>query len=84
MEDILFALGLILVSTGLVLALVAILLSVFKAFRKDRVRGAGLILLGPIPIIFGTDVKALKWVLVLALILIVVVFLLSYLSYTWL
>ncbi len=84
MEDILFALGLILVSTGLVLALVAVLLAVFKAFRKDRVRGAGLILLGPIPIIFGTDVKALKWVLVLALILIVVVFLLSYLSYTWL
>jgi uncharacterized protein (TIGR00304 family) len=78
MEDLLFALGLILVFTGIILALVATLIAVFSGLRRGGVRGGGLILLGPIPIVFGTDVKALKWLLVLALILWIVAVLLFY------
>jgi len=40
--------------------------------RKDKrvkVKGGGIILIGPIPIIFGTDKQSIKTVLLLAIIL---------------
>jgi uncharacterized protein (TIGR00304 family) len=50
---------------------------------ENRVSGAGVIMIGPIPIIFGTDKKAVKAVLVLALALSIVV-LVTFLVYYWL
>ena len=40
---------------------------------KVKVNGAGVIMIGPVPIIFGTDKKSVKTVLVLALALTVAV-----------
>ena len=68
----LYALGIALIFVGmLVLIVVVLLLSIssIKKGKKGKVRGGGAIIIGPIPIIFGTDKKSLKTVLVLSLIL---------------
>ncbi len=68
---VLYTLGLTLVIVGIIIVVIAIiLLSICGAGRgKTNVKGAGVIMIGPIPIIFGTDKKSVKTVLVLALIL---------------
>jgi len=64
---VLYMLGLVLVFVGVaVIIIAAILLSVSGA-RKGKVKGGGAILIGPIPIVFGTDKKSLKTVLLLSL-----------------
>jgi uncharacterized protein (TIGR00304 family) len=47
------------------------------------VRGAGVIMVGPVPIIFGTDKKSVKTVLALALVLAIVFLIIIVLEY-WL
>ena len=51
--------------------------------KKGKVRGAGVIMIGPIPIIFGTDKKSVKTVLALALALTIVVLIITVVYY-WL
>jgi uncharacterized protein (TIGR00304 family) len=51
--------------------------------RKSETHAAGVIMIGPIPIIFGTDKKALKPVLILALALTIMA-LITFLVYNWL
>jgi len=45
------------------------------------VRGGGIIMIGPIPIIFGTDVAALKIVMILAIVLMVIAVILYFLPW---
>ena len=40
--------------------------------QETDVRGGGIVMIGPIPIIFGTDVGALKLVMILAIVLMVI------------
>lgn len=40
--------------------------------EKPEVRGGGIIMIGPIPIIFGTDVGAVKFVMILAIVLMII------------
>lgn len=54
-----------------------VLASMFRSGRKTDVKGAGLIMIGPIPIVFGTDATWVSIAILLALVLIVV----SLLSY---
>jgi len=66
----LYSLGFALVFIGTVVAIVAaLLLSLPKAKGKGETRGGGAIIIGPVPIIFGTDEKSVKTVLILALVL---------------
>jgi uncharacterized protein (TIGR00304 family) len=63
---VLYALGIALIFIGvLIIIIAAILISVLGA-QKGKVKGGGAILVGPIPIIFGTDKKSLKTVLLLS------------------
>jgi len=72
--DFLFALGLILIFTGFILASLAVLLLFVKSGPvRGRTRGGGLIMIGPIPIIFGTDKETIKVLIILAIVLIAVV-----------
>lgn len=69
------AVGWILIVAGIIILSIAIIMAVFKAIRRQgsgRLRGGGLIMLGPIPIIFGTDKEAVKFLIILAIILIIV------------
>ncbi len=72
-EEILF-LGIALIIIGFILIFAYILYESFKAAKEKRVetKGGGVILIGPIPIIFGTDVESLKIVIILAIVLMII------------
>lgn len=65
--------GLILVILGFVMAFVAVLLIAFRSRGvSDRSRSAGILLIGPIPIIFGNDRESIKILMVLAIVLVII------------
>jgi uncharacterized protein (TIGR00304 family) len=64
----LFPLALILIVAGIIVVVLALLLSVGKSGNAN-VKGAGVIMIGPIPIVFGSDKKSVKTVIILALVL---------------
>jgi uncharacterized protein (TIGR00304 family) len=67
-------LGFALIIFGFILAFVAaILLAVRSRGGGTKTRGAGILLVGPIPIIFGTDRESVKVLVVLAIVLMAVV-----------
>lgn len=64
---VLYTLGLVLVFVGVAVIIIAVVLLSVSGARKGKVKGGGAILIGPIPIVFGTDKKSLKTVLMLSL-----------------
>jgi uncharacterized protein (TIGR00304 family) len=66
-----FALAFLLIVVGIIVIIIAILLASTRSGTKGKMRGAGVIMIGPIPIIFGTDKKSVKTVLALTIALIV-------------
>ncbi len=78
-----YALGIALIVVGIILAVTAIVLASMSGEKKGKVRTAGVIMIGPIPIIFGTDKKSVKTVLTLALVLTIVVLIIIIVDY-WL
>lgn len=78
----LYALGIALIFVGVLIIVIAVILLSISGAKKGKVKGGGAIIIGPIPIIFGTDKKSLKTVLLLSLaltVLLVVVMILYYL-----
>lgn len=69
----LYVLGVVLVVIGIVFVVVAIILASVDGVKKGKVHGAGVVMIGPILIIFGTDKKSVKEAVALALILMIVV-----------
>jgi uncharacterized protein (TIGR00304 family) len=66
--------GLVLIVLGFILAFIAAILLATKA--KDsggQTRGGGILLIGPFPIIFGTDRQSVGILIVLAIVLIALV-----------
>jgi uncharacterized protein (TIGR00304 family) len=64
----LYGLGIAVIFIGVLVVLIAIILiSVSGAKGEGKVRGGGVVMIGPIPIIFGTDRKSLKTVMLLSL-----------------
>jgi len=79
--QLLFTMGFILILAGFVVVLVAALLLFFKAFRgKGSVRGGGVVMIGPFPIVFGTDKDSVKMLLLLSIALIAFVLILAVFS----
>jgi len=64
---VLLGLGTALILAGVLIIAIAIFLLSFKSAGKGKVRGGGAVIIGPVPIIFGTDQKSLKTVLLLSL-----------------
>lgn len=86
----LYAVGFVLIAVGVLIVIAVIMVSSAKSSKKQeqkegdeegnaKVRGGGVIMIGPIPIIFGTDKKSVKSVLVLALVLTVLLIVWYYL-----
>jgi len=66
--------GFDLVIVGIALAIVAMVILAFRSSGSGtNTRGAGVLLIGPIPIIFGTDRSSVKTLMILAIILILAV-----------
>ena len=78
----LYALGMALIFVGVLIIVIAVILLSISGAKKGKVKGGGAIIIGPVPIVFGTDKKSLKTVLLLSLaltVLLVVVMILYYL-----
>lgn len=66
--------GLVLVILGFVIAFVALILLATRSHGSGgKTRAAGVLLIGPIPILFGSDRESVKVLVVLAIILMIVV-----------
>jgi uncharacterized protein (TIGR00304 family) len=66
----LYGLGTALVFAGIMVMAVATVLIILSRGRKTgKVRAGGAIIIGPVPIVFGTDKETLKTVLLLSIIL---------------
>jgi len=81
MTDLAFAVGAGLTIIGVILALLAIVMMIIHAGRGERAKGAGIILIGPIPIVFGTDKQSVKLLVILVIVLMLVVLTLMTLPY---
>jgi uncharacterized protein (TIGR00304 family) len=62
-----YALGVTLIFVGVLIIIIAVILLSVSGAGKGDVKGGGAIIIGPVPIIFGTDKKSLKTVLRLSL-----------------
>jgi len=72
--QLLFNLGAILVFAGFTIAFVAVILLFFTTTRgKGKVKGGGAVIIGPFPIVFGTDRESVKILLLLSTTLIVLI-----------
>jgi uncharacterized protein (TIGR00304 family) len=78
-----YALGLALIVVGIIIIVLAIISATTCGGTKGKVKGAGVIIIGPIPIIFGTNKKSVKTVLALALTLTLAV-IVAMVVYYWL
>ena len=81
--EIFFAAGIGLIFVGIVIIIVAVLLLSIRSAGKGKIRGGGAVIIGPIPIIFGTDRKSLKTVVLLSLAL-TILLLVVMVIYNWL
>ena len=64
--------GFLLIIIGFIAVLLATFLLIFHSTKtKGETKGAGIILIGPFPIIFGTDKQSVKVLVVLTIIIIV-------------
>jgi len=78
-DQFLWSLGVTLILLGFAVSFIAVLLLVLSGVKggKGRVRGGGVVIIGPIPVIFGTDKESVKFILVLSIILVVLLLILT-------
>lgn len=78
----LYLAGIALIFIGIIIIIAAVLSLSVRSAGKSKIRGGGAVIIGPIPIIFGTDRKSLKTILLLSIaltILLIVVMIINYL-----
>lgn len=75
--------GFILIFVGIAIIFISIIYLMYKSFRAEsgKVEGGGVIIIGPIPIVFGTSEKITKLLIVLAIILFIFVLLLYFIPF---
>jgi uncharacterized protein (TIGR00304 family) len=78
-----YAVGATLIAVGIITVVLAIIIASTRGTGKGKVKAAGVIMIGPVPIIFGTDKKSVKAVLALALALTIAV-IIAMVTYYWL
>lgn len=77
----LYALGITLVFIGVLIIVITLILLSVSSAKAAKFRSGGAVIIGPIPIIFGTDRKSLKTVLLLSLTLTVMLIVLIIVQY---
>jgi uncharacterized protein (TIGR00304 family) len=59
--------GVGLIFAGVLTIIVAVILLAVLSLKRGKIQGGGVIMIGPVPIIFGTDRDSLKTILLLSL-----------------
>jgi uncharacterized protein (TIGR00304 family) len=69
--DFLQVTGFGLILAGIIIVIVAmLLLSIRSSGReKGKIKAGGIVIIGPVPVVFGTDKKSLKTILILSIVL---------------
>ncbi|MEM0253448.1 MAG: DUF131 domain-containing protein [Candidatus Bathyarchaeia archaeon] len=67
-------LGLTLILLGILTLIIAFAILLISSIKGGRVRGGGAVIIGPIPIVFGTDKESMRAVLWFSIILTLIVF----------
>ncbi len=63
----LLIIGFVLVLAGTIILILGIVLAAARSKQgKDNLKSAGIIVIGPVPIVFGSDKKSIKTILVLS------------------
>ncbi len=71
--QIIYAIGMILLLTGVIVVIIAVVVLALSGVKPGtKVKGGGVILIGPIPIVFGSDKESVKKLLLLSLALMIV------------
>jgi len=83
--ELLWNLGVVLIFVGFALSFIAVVLLVLSSFKgrkaEGRVRGGGVVIIGPFPIVFGTDRESVKILLLLSIVLIALLLVFMAFSY---
>ena len=79
--ELLYSAGFALVLAGIIIVILVILILSIRSAGKGKVRGGGAVIIGPVPVIFGTDKKSLKTVLLLSIALTVLVLIVIVVQY---
>lgn len=72
--NVLYNIGLFMILTGIVVIIVAFALIFILSVKSGKARGGGALIIGPFPIVFGTDKESIKTVLLLSIILTIIAF----------
>jgi uncharacterized protein (TIGR00304 family) len=79
--EILSLAGIVLIFVGLAIVVISILLKSVRSSGKANVRGGGAVIIGPVPIVFGTDKKMVRSMLILAIVLTLLVLTVTVVNY---
>lgn len=74
--NILYSIGLLMILVGIIVVIVAFALLFISNVKSGKARGGGALIIGPFPIVFGTDKESVKAVLWLSITLTVILFIL--------
>jgi uncharacterized protein (TIGR00304 family) len=82
--NLLFNIGLLIVLVGLAIGILAIFVTILRSPRgTGQVRGGGVVMIGPVPIVFGTDKESARILILLGIVLTVALLLLTLLQVAW-
>jgi len=70
----LYSVGIIMILVGIIIVVVAFALLFISSVKSGKVRGGGAVIIGPFPIVFGTDKESVKAVLWLSIALTIILF----------
>ena len=83
-DSLLFNIGLLLALAGFALAIIAIFVAILRSAKgTGQVRGGGVVMIGPLPIVFGTDKGSVRILILLGIVLMIVMLLFSLLPAVW-
>ncbi len=79
-QGFLFFIGLAMVFLGFIIIFISFILPLYtRSPRKTKSKGGGVILIGPLPIVFGSNRETLKWMMLLAFLLMAIAFVFMFL-----
>lgn len=72
--NMLYSLGVIMILVGIIVTVIAFIMLLFSSIKSGKIRGGGALIIGPFPIVFGTDKESVKTVLWLSITLTIILF----------
>lgn len=83
-DNLIFTVGLLLALAGFAVAILAFIFAILRSARgAGQVRGGGVVMVGPVPIVFGTDRESTRILILLGIILMAVLLVFTLLPILW-